>query len=36
MNKWVGDRNTILNTDVIELNNFVYVSKFLRQFKEML
>lgn len=36
MNKWVGDRNTILNTEVKELNNFVYVSKFLRQFKEML
>jgi phospholipid/cholesterol/gamma-HCH transport system ATP-binding protein len=35
-NYWVGDKDSILNTDVEELNNFVYVSKFLRQFKEKL
>lgn len=35
-NKWVGDRNSILRTDVEEVNNFVYVSEFLRQFKEKL
>ena len=35
-NYWVGDKDSILNTNVEELNNFVYVSKFLRQFKEKL
>ncbi|MBG16264.1 MAG: ABC transporter ATP-binding protein [Crocinitomicaceae bacterium] len=35
-NYWVGDKDSILTTDVEELNNFVYVSKFLRQFKEKL
>ncbi|MEC8602991.1 MAG: ATP-binding cassette domain-containing protein [Bacteroidota bacterium] len=35
-NYWVGDKDSILNTNVDELNNFVYVSKFLRQFKEKL
>ncbi len=35
-NYWVGDKDSILNTDVEELNNFVYVSKFLRQVKEKL
>ena len=33
-NYWTGDRNSILNTDVKELNDFVYVSKYLQQFKK--
>ena len=35
-NYWVGDKDSILNTNAEERNNFVYVSKFLRQFKEKL
>ena len=33
-NYWTGNKESILNTDVKEVNDFVYVSKFLRQFKE--
>jgi phospholipid/cholesterol/gamma-HCH transport system ATP-binding protein len=33
-NYWTGDRTSILNTDVKELNDFVYVSKYLQQFKK--
>ncbi len=33
-NYWTGDKESILSTDVKEVNEFVYVSKFLRQFKE--
>ena len=33
-NYWTGDRASILNTDVKELNDFVYVSKYLQQFKK--
>ncbi len=35
-NYWTGDKESILNTDVKEVNEFVYVSKFLREFKEKL
>ena len=33
-NYWTGNKASILDTDVKEVNDFVYVSKFLRQFKE--
>ncbi len=31
---WEGDNKTILHTDNKELNDFIYVSKFLRELKE--
>lgn len=35
-NHWVGDKNSILTTDNEAVNDFVYVSKFLKQFKNKL
>jgi len=35
-NHWVGDMNSILRTDNQAVNDFVYVSKFLKQFKNKL
>ncbi len=35
-NHWVGDKNSILRTDNQAVNDFVYVSKFLKQFKNKL
>jgi len=35
-NHWVGDKYSILTTDNEAVNNFVYVSKFLKQFKNKL
>lgn len=35
-NHWKGDKNTILTTNNEAVNNFVYVSKFLKQFKNKL
>lgn len=35
-NHWKGDKNSILTTDNEAVNDFVYVSKFLKQFKNKL
>jgi phospholipid/cholesterol/gamma-HCH transport system ATP-binding protein len=35
-NHWKGDKNTVLTTDNEAVNDFVYVSKFLKQFKDKL
>ncbi len=35
-NHWVGDKNSILRTENKAVNDFVYVSKFLKQFKNKL
>ncbi len=35
-NWWVGDRNSILKTENEEVNNFVYVSKFMSQFRDQI
>lgn len=35
-NHWKGDMNSILTTDNEAVNDFVYVSKFLKQFKNKL
>ena len=35
-NHWEGDKKTILTTDNEAVNDFVYVSKFLKQFKNKL
>lgn len=35
-NHWKGDKKTILTTDNEAVNDFVYVSKFLKQFKNKL
>jgi len=35
-NHWTGDMNSILRTDNQAVNDFVYVSKFLKQFKNKL
>lgn len=35
-NHWKGDKNLILTTDNEAVNDFVYVSKFLKQFKNKL
>jgi len=35
-NHWKGDKSSILTTDNKEVNDFVYVSKFLKQFKNKL
>ena len=33
-NKWQGSKDEILDSDVKELNDFIYVSKFLKQLKK--
>lgn len=35
-NWWTGDRDTIIRTDNKEIMDFVYASKFLKEFKERL
>lgn len=35
-NHWEGDKHTILTTDNKAVNDFVYVSQFLKQFKDKL
>ena len=34
INKWVGNKNDILDVKVKELHDFIYVSKFLKQMKK--
>ena len=34
INKWVGNKNDILDVKVKELHDFIYVSKFLQQMKK--
>ena len=34
VNKWVGNKNEILDVKVKELYDFIYVSKFLQQMKK--
>lgn len=33
-NWWQGDRNTIITTDNVEINDFVYASDFMKKIKE--
>jgi phospholipid/cholesterol/gamma-HCH transport system ATP-binding protein len=33
-NKWQGSKDEILDSEVKELNDFIYVSKFLKQLKK--